>query len=416
MKSRLWETPVNRAGTPSERRVANTNNLLEMSETLNFNALLSAIEQTHRHFQQQAIKAVNVSLTVRNWLVGYYIVEFEQFGEERALYGEQLITRLAEHLSVKGLGETNLKNCRLFYKTYPELGGIVQSYCGYILPIQIRQSTTDEFESIDFKSVEKSQTASDELQPPPKLAKSVRYFQDLLERASFSHLAELIKIVDATKRTFYELVVLKTTPSVKELKRQMDTLAFERVGLSSNAGYATEDLMKKITPEQPAQAIKNVYTFEFLGLKTDGLVEEKDLESAILNHLQEFIRELGLGFCFEYRQQRILLDDVYYFIDLVFYHRILKCHVIIELKIDAFKHEHLGQLNTYVAYYNAEIKRPDDNPAIGILLCTEKGAKLVEYATAGMDNQLFVSKYLLALPSKETFENFIRRELAAWKC
>lgn len=292
----------------------------------------------------------------------------------------------------------------------------MQSYCGYILPIQIRQSTTDEFESIDFKSVEKSQTASDELQPPPKLAKSVRYFQDLLERASFSHLAELIKIVDATKRTFYELVVLKTTPSVKELKRQMDTLAFERVGLSSNAGYATEDLMKKITPEQPAQAIKNVYTFEFLGLKTDGLVEEKDLESAILNHLQEFIRELGLGFCFEYRQQRILLDDVYYFIDLVFYHRILKCHVIIELKIDAFKHEHLGQLNTDVAYYNAEIKRPDDNSAIGILLCTEKGAKLVEYATAGMDNQLFVSKYLLALPSKETFENFISRELATWKC
>jgi predicted nuclease of restriction endonuclease-like (RecB) superfamily len=387
-----------------------------MSETLNFDGLVKVIEQTHRHFQQQAVRAVNVSLTVRNWLVGYYIVEFEQFGEERALYGEQLIARLAEHLSVKGLGETNLKNCRLFYKTYPELGGIVQGYCGFILPIQIRQSTTDEFESIDFRSVEKSQTVSDELQPPPKLSKSDRYFHDLLERASFSHLAELIKIGDATKRTFYELVVLKTTPSVKELKRQINSLAFERAGLSPNVEHATEDLMKKITPEQPAQAIKNVYTFEFLGLKTDGLVEEEDLESAILNHLQEFIRELGLGFCFEYRQQRILLDDVYYFIDLVFYHRILKCHVIIELKLDAFKHEHLGQLNTYVAYYNAEIKRPDDNAAIGILLCTEKGAKLVEYATAGMDNQLFVSKYLLALPSKETFENFIRRELAAWKC
>jgi hypothetical protein len=144
------------------------------------------------------------------------------------------------------------------------------------------------------------------------------------------------------------------------------------------------------------------------------LVEEKELESALINHLQEFIQELGIGFCFEARQKRILIDDEYYFTDLVFYHRILKCHILIELKIDAFKHEHLSQLNTYVAYYNAEIKRQDDNPTIGILLCTEKGKKLVEYATAGMDNQLFVSKYLLELPQKEQLEAFLNKEVNEW--
>jgi hypothetical protein len=131
--------------------------------------------------------------------------------------------------------------------------------------------------------------------------------------------------------------------------------------------------------------------------------------------LQAFIQELGIGFCFEARQKRILIDDEYYFTDLVFYHRILKCHILIELKIDSFKHEHLSQLNTYVAYFNAEIRRFDDNPAVGILLCTEKGKKLVEYATAGMDNQLFVSKYLLELPKKEQLEEFIEKEVKKWE-
>jgi hypothetical protein len=173
-------------------------------------------------------------------------------------------------------------------------------------------------------------------------------------------------------------------------------------------------LQQKIIPESANDAIKSVYLFDFMGLNSNELIEEKDLESALLNHLQEFIQELGLGFCFENRQKRILIDDDYFFADLVFYHRILKCHVIIELKIDAFKHEYLSQLNTYVAYYNAEVKLSDDNPAIGILLCTEKGKKLVEYATAGMDNQLFVSKYLLELPKKEQLEAFITYELLKW--
>jgi predicted nuclease of restriction endonuclease-like (RecB) superfamily len=382
--------------------------------TLNFESLVSVIEQTHIHLQHQAVKAVNVSLTVRNWLVGYYIVEFEQKGEDRAKYGQKLFKVLAEKISVKGLGETNLKLSRQFYSTYPELGNIILEEIAIFLPNQIGQLSTDEFNIIDNEKLAIRQLATDKSQKTNDLGKSENYYRSILEKISFTHFAELIKIEDKTKRTFYELIVLKTIPSVKELKRQINTLAFERVGLSTNVDLAQEQLLNKITPEMPFDAIKNIYTFDFLGLKNDGLIEEKELEAALLSHLQDFIQEMGLGFCFEYRQKRILIDDEYFFADLVFYHRILKCHVIIELKIDAFKHEHLAQLNTYVAYYNAEIKRPDDNPAIGILLCTEKGKKLVEYATAGMDNQLFVSKYLLELPKKEQLEYFILKEVQGW--
>nr|WP_223816028.1 PDDEXK nuclease domain-containing protein [Adhaeribacter rhizoryzae] len=165
------------------------------------------------------------------------------------------------------------------------------------------------------------------------------------------------------------------------------------------------------TPAQPADFIKNTYAFEFLGLPQKALVTENDLEQALLDHLQEFLLELGHGFCLEGRQKRILIGDEYFFIDLVFYHLILKCHVLIELKIADFNHVNAGQLNTYLNYYKAEVMRPDDQPPVGILLVTHKNDALVQYATAGLDNQLFVSKYLVQLPSKEQLENFIRNEL-----
>jgi predicted nuclease of restriction endonuclease-like (RecB) superfamily len=384
---------------------------------MKFESLVSTIEQTHQHFQQQAVKAVNISLTVRNWLSGYYIVEFEQKGEDRAAYGTRLVDSLAESINVKGLGSRYLKLFRQFYFAYSELGGTINQIVD--LPkktiYQIVQSSTAQLQKIDDVEFAISQLPTDEFKNGSDVSKTESYFHQVLERISFTHLTELIKIEDKTKRTFYELLILKTTPSVKELKRQINTLAYERVGLSSNLEIAVKQLNSKIEPEKSSDAIKSIYTFDFLGLKSDSLIEEKDLESALLNHLQEFIQELGNGFCFEHRQKRILIDDDYFFADLVFYHRILKCHVIIELKIDAFKHEYLSQLNTYVAYYNAEVKLSDDNPAIGILLCTEKGKKLVEYATAGMDNQLFVSKYLLELPKKEVLEAFIQKEMEAWR-
>jgi len=386
---------------------------------MKYEILVDTIFKTHQHFQQQAAKAVNVSLTLRNWLIGFYIVEFEQKGEERATYGQNLIKNLSESLAIKGFGETNLKLSRQFYVVYPELMTVLGAYRNE-LPLRIRQTLTDESVSAAHQI---SQLPTDQLQSTDKQSiipfdafeNSDAFVIDLVKKVSFSHFVELIKIEDETKRKFFELIILKTTPSVQELKRQINTLAYERVGLSQDLELATNQLLGKIEPTKVEDSIKNIYLFDFLGIRNNGLIEETDLEAALVNHLQEFILELGNGFCFEARQKRILIDDTYFFADLVFYHRILKCHVIIEIKVDAFAHQHLSQLNTYVAYYNAEVKRPDDNPAVGILLCTEKGQKLVEYATAGMDNHLFVSKYLLQLPKKEILEAFIKTEMKKWK-
>ena len=228
---------------------------------------------------------------------------------------------------------------------------------------------------------------------------------------SFSHFIELIKIDNNIKRKFYELSVIKNTLSVRELERQIATLTYERVGLSANTDLVFQELKNKIIPETTNDAIKSIYFFDFLNLPNAHLVQENQLEEALINHLEKFIIELGNGFCFEARQKRILIDDEYYFVDLVFFHRLLKCHILIELKVDKFKHEHLSQLNSYVGFYNDQVKQIDDNPTIGILLCTEKGNKMVEYALAGMEEKLFVSKYLVQLPQKEQLIQFIENEL-----
>jgi predicted nuclease of restriction endonuclease-like (RecB) superfamily len=322
---------------------------------------------------------------------------------------------LSDKISGKGLSETNLKLSRQFFKVYPEMMELFNSSFKSLLPKTIGQLVTDEIENSDNENTIISQLSTDEFKKKEDLPNKLNYYRQLIEKVSFTHFVELLKIEDKTKRSFYELFILKATPSIIELKRQINSLAYERVGLSANTEIAFEQLHNKIEPEQISDAVKSVFFFDFLGLKSNDLVEEQELETALINHLQAFIQELGIGFCFEARQKRILIDDEYYFTDLVFYHRILKCHILIELKIDSFKHEHLSQLNTYVAYFNAEIRRFDDNPAVGILLCTEKGKKLVEYATAGMDNQLFVSKYLLELPKKEQLEEFIEKEVKKWE-
>jgi predicted nuclease of restriction endonuclease-like (RecB) superfamily len=378
---------------------------------MNFERLVKTISNTHGHFQQQAAKAVNVSLTLRNWLIGFYIVEFEQKGEDRARYGSRLIDTLADSLNTKSLGNRNLKLFRQFYLAYIELNDVISQMVDSPnkspLPEIMQLSTALSGSPNLQKEIVQSATAQ-------FTERNESYLWHLIQHISFTHFVELLKIKDPTKRIFFELLIIKTTPSVQELKRQIDTLAYERVGLSEKTQLAFQQLEQKIIPEQATDAIKSIYLFDFMGLNASHLVEERDLETAILDHLQAFILELGHGFCFEARQKRILIDDDYFFVDLVFYHRILKCHVLIELKIDSFKHEHLSQLNTYVAYYREEVKRKDDNPPIGILLCTGKGKKLVEYALSGMDNKLFVSKYLLELPKKELLESFITNELQKW--
>jgi predicted nuclease of restriction endonuclease-like (RecB) superfamily len=376
---------------------------------MNFELLVSAIEQTHQHFQQQASKAINVSLTLRNWLTGYYIVEFEQKGEDRAKYGDKLLARLAEKcVTIKGLDERTFRNFRLFYLLYPQIRPLLANE-KHSNPI--RRSLTAEL---------KNDTINDTLSIWGSLTSEFQLTEFqlkgelIVQSLSYTHFEQLIRINNPLKRAYYEIECIKGSWSVRELKRQINSLYFERSGMSAKPELLSEITNAKAETLMPTDIIKSVYAFEFLGLKTKEAVEESDLEAALIDHLQNFMMEMGHGFCLEARQKKILIGDEYFFIDLVFYHRILKCHVLVELKVEDFNHYNIGQLNTYVNYYKARVMRPDDNPTVGILLVTNKNNTLVEFATAGMDNHLFVSKYLLELPRKEQLEAFITNEISKW--
>ncbi len=378
---------------------------------MNFQELVSTIQIASNELQRSAAKAVNVHLTIRNWLVGFYIVEFEQKGEDRAEYGSNLLGRLSDEIKVKGLGTTNLKQCRQFYLMYPQMLASVSAEIIRILPKLIRQTLSDEFKLENYQI---SQSASDQLPIPDYKedeAKRRVIINKMLTSVSFSHFVELIKISDELKRNFYELLTLKTTLSVKELKRQINSLTYERLGLSTNYEKAFSQISQKIRPEQNTDIIKSHYFFEFLNINQPELIEETEQEQALINHLQQFILELGNGFCFEARQKRLLIGDEYFFIDLVFYHRILKCHVLIDLKVEKASHEHIGQLKTYINYYKKNFVLETDNPPVGILLVTDQNTSLVEYAIADSDKDIFVSKYLLQLPSKKQLTEFLQNEL-----
>lgn len=370
---------------------------------LNFATLVATIRQTHKYMAAQASRAVNISLTLRNWLIGCYIREYEQNGTDRAKYGNQVLEHLGRELQ-KSLDRCYtaryLRLCRQFYTTYP----------------QIRKSLISEFgQPIKGKSVISELpmlSAAAESQIVGTLSTQLLIPGDkLIERLSFTHLVELIKIEDQLQRVFYEIECIKGNWSVRELKRQIASLYYERSGLSKNKEKLAELVRSGADTGEPELAVRDPYIFEFLGLKPHEVMGESDLEDQLLDKLQEFLLELGHGFCFEARQKRILIGDIHNFVDLVFYHRILKCHVLIELKVDEFSHEHIGQLNTYVSWYKKNQMTKGDNPPVGILLCTRKDNPLVEYALAGMDNQLFVSKYQIELPKKEDMERFLAEQI-----
>ncbi|MEA1878320.1 MAG: PDDEXK nuclease domain-containing protein [Bacteroidota bacterium] len=374
----------------------------------NYDQLISSIEGVHHHLQVSAANAVNQALTIRNWLIGYYIVEFEQNGKDRAEYGKGLLAKIADSISLKGLTAPELSRCRQFYNAYPQIFGSLTQNLSNQLPKEIlgvltqkSKSKTKPLLATPTRNALASESGTQPQVPPEKL----------LARLSFTHLVELIKINNPLKRTFYEIECIKGIWSVRELKRQIASQYFERSGLSQKPEKLAKLVQEKTSPQAPKDIIKNIYTLEFLDLNKPEIVEESDLETALLDHLQQFIIELGHGFCFESRQKRILIGENYYFIDLLFYYRILKCHVLLELKIGAFEHGDIGQLNTYLNYYKAEICEKTDNPPVGILLVAEKDQALVKYATAGMDKNLFVQQYLLQLPSTEQLRQYIEKEL-----
>ena len=362
-----------------------------------FNDLTSIIQTTHDAAQSSAVKAINRMQTMRNWLIGYYIVEYEQHGKDRAEYGTKLLKKLEERVNRKGMTTTLFKWARKFYRLYPQMTDN--------LPVRICATMMHQLQSIENKEDAIGASMMHQFMTPGKT---------IISHLSFTHLREIMTIDDPLARYFYEQECIKCTWSVRELRRQISTNLYVRAGISSNPekmlslpsiqGHDSVDLQ-----------IRQPFTFEFLGLKAQDVVDEHDLEDALISHLQEFILELGKGFCFESRQKRIIIDDEYYYPDLVFYNRILHCGVIIELKNEEFSYENFGQLNAYVSHYRENEMHPGDNPPIGILLCTRKGKKMVEYALAGMDNQLFVSTYMLQLPDKKTLEDFLLKQLREQK-
>lgn len=373
--------------------------------THSFDELTKIIRDTHDAAQTTAVKAINRMQTMRNWLYGYYIIEFEQHGKDRAEYGTQLLKRLEERVNRKGLTETLFKNSRKFYRLYPQM---VENIIGVISP-----TVSDKLlESKDASGLcDTQKTENEHVEKSPTVSDGFRTTgQMIISRLSFSHIVEIMTVDDPLARYFYEQECIKCTWSVRELRRQISTNLYVRTGISSNPEKMLS-LPSLQGHDNNELQIRQPFTFEFLGLKANEVVDEKDIENALIDHLQDFLLELGKGFCFESRQKRIIIDDEYYYPDLVFYNRILHCGVIIELKDEEFSHQNLGQLNAYVSHYKEHEMQPGDNPPIGILLCTRKGKKMVEYALAGMDNQLFVSTYMLQLPDKKTLEDFLLKQL-----
>ena len=375
----------------------------------NFDKLVNNISQIHEILQGYAAKSVNQFLTLRNWMFGYYIIEYEQNGEDRAKYGENLMQEIANKLThIKGLRFRQLYLCKDFYITYPHFLQTVSAKLEThdivilrTLSAKLQCADFDEDGILRTASAKLIECESSNLQLQPEL---------LLSQLSFSHFIELIRVEDELQRLFYEVETIKNNWSVRELKRAIGTSLAFRSTMSVNR-EAVIAKIQNLKPATNAEIIRNPYVLEFMDLEEKSEYSESELERQIISNLQQFLVELGTGFCFEARQKRITFNNKHYRIDLVFYHRILKCHVLIDLKVNEFDHSDAGQMNVYLNYYKKNEMLKNDNPPIGIILCSDKDDTLVEYATAGMDDQLFVSQYLIKLPEKRVLENFIKKEL-----
>lgn len=383
-------------------------NEIPVAQNNDFDGLVAHIQQTQDVLQNNARLVINRHVTAKAWLTGYYIVEYEQKGADRAKYGEQLLKKLAEKLKdKKTFSYRTLRLYRQFYLVYNRLGLPIKKYlCGNL---SIGQSVIAKLKSsqneglIIWQSViaKSSDVVGNEVWVDP---------QELFDKLSFTHLAAILPISDPLERTFYETMAIRGTWSVRELQRQIDSNYYFRSGWSQKPEALAKLVEGKAETDTLALDIKSPFTIEFLGLQAKDVVEESDLETALITHLQDFILELVMGFCFEERQKKMLIDDRYFKADLVFYHRILKRHVIIELKANRLNYADAAQLHLYLAYYRKNIMQPDDNPPIGILLCSEVGQEMAEYSLLDLDESVFISKYQLNVPSKERMTEFLRKE------
>ncbi len=345
---------------------------------MNFKQLVSQIEETHGALQRRAVAVVDVALVMRNWLIGRHIVEYEQKGADRAAYGERLIPKLAEAFAgrTQGFSLSNLKLMRQFFLLYPQKG---QTVSGFL----------------------------DADGPRGKMGRTPSGQRDSLP-LTWSHYVFLMQITNAQERQFYEIEAVKENWAIRELKRQYNSSLYERLSLSRDKKQVRSLARKGHIIASAQDAVKDPYVLEFLGLREAVAYSESDLESAIIDKLEHFLLELGKGFLFEARQKRITFNEEHYFVDLVFYNRLLRCYVVIDLKIGKLTHQDLGQLQMYVNYFDRRVKTKDEEPTIGILLCKTKSDALVEMALPKGNRTIFASRYQLYLPSKEELRRQIK--------
>lgn len=341
----------------------------DISVDKNFDKIYQSIAEHVRQARSNVLKSVNHEQVIAYWNIGQNIIEQEQLGESRANYGRALLVNLSTRLTKefgKGFGVTNLKYMRQFYLTYPK---------------RIGHKPCDQFSESPFN---------------PNL--------------SWSHYRLLMREVRSEARNFYEIEAAKSYWSVAQLQRQMGSFLFDRLAASQDEQAVIALANKGQVIARAEDSLKDPVVLEFLGYKEHHTYTENDLESAIINHLQDFLLEMGKGFAFIGRQKRITIEGDHFYPDLIFYHTILKCYTIIDLKINHLTHGDVGQMQMYVNYYDRDVKQDDDNPTIGLLLCAEKNDAVVKYTLPDNNKQIFARKYQLHLPTIEQLKEEVKRE------
>lgn len=374
----------------------------KVTKPQNYSTLITALASLIEQGRKTAVRHVNTALVATYWLVGRRIVEYEQKGKERAEYGEALLKKLAKDLSPKygkGFSERNLELMRKFYLAYP----ISQTLFAEL-------STILQTPSEESPSLLKFQTLSGKSEKGYTLYSQSEISQTLSAKSplSWSHYCLLMRLDEPFQREFYEAECIRGNWSVRQLDRQIQSMLYERTALSKRKMAVIAKAHEKPIILKPEDEIKDPYILEFLGLKDE--YSESQLEESLIKYLEHFLLELGNGFTFVARQKRITLEGSHYRLDLLLYHRVLRCLVAIDLKIGEFTHADAGQMNLYVNYLKDKEKLPEENNPVGLILCTGKKKTVVEYALGGMNNRIFASKYRLQLPDPEILKAEIEHE------
>ena len=362
--------------------------------------LLDRVSGIIESARERVVQSVNHELVLAYWSIGREIVTELQQGDERAEYGKQLIKQLSTRLEErfgKGYSERNLELFRRFYLTYKQRLEIPNTLCSE-LPDSISHTV-----SAKLPPGEKGRTA---------YALSLPNFQPNL---SWSHYRVLMRVENRAAHDFYESEAARQSWSVRQLERQVHTLFYERILKSSDKQGMLQASQEENAPLRPIDVLKDPYVLEFLDLPESSRLQESELETALVSSLQAFLLELGSGFAFVARQKRITLDGDHYYPDLIFYHIRLRCYVVIDLKVEKLSHADLDQMQMYVGYFDREVRASEENPTIGLVLCSEKNDAMVRYVLGEGNEQIFASRYRLQLPDEETLRRELERERALIK-